>query len=193
MQKPLPNISPARREAVDRAADLIDGELPGRRDPIRWLVGCGILLIAAIAIGTVIMVGNFREQAIESSKRELENTVWLLAHHFDQQLGDAEVPLNDIIAQAQQAGIASADEFKRQMSATEVHMLLKARVGDSHKIAGFNIYDAAGDLINSSEVEVVPAVNISDRAYFRTLKSSPEVPRPRSSWCRAGLPGIGKR
>jgi hypothetical protein len=133
MQKPLPDISPARRGAAAGTADFIDGELPGRRDPVRWLVGCGILLIAAIAIGTVIMVGNFRDQALESSKRELENTVWLLAHHFDQQLGDADVPLNDIIAQVHQAGIASSDEFKRQMSASEMHLLLKARVGDSHK------------------------------------------------------------
>ncbi|THD55671.1 MAG: EAL domain-containing protein [Bradyrhizobium sp.] len=189
MQKPLPDISPARREAVAGTADFSDGELPGRRDPIRWLVGCGILLIAAIAIGTVIMVGNFRDQALESSKRELENTVWLLAHHFDQQLGDAEVPLNDIIAQVHQAGIASADEFKRQMSASEMHLLLKARVGDSHKIAGFNIYDSAGDLINSSEVSVVPAVNIADRAYFKALKSSSEATQPQIELVRSRFSG----
>ncbi len=192
MQKPLPNISPARREAVAGTADFSDGELPGRRDPIRWLVGCGILLIAAIAIGTVIMVGNFRDQALESSKRELENTVWLLAHHFDQQLGDADVPLNDIIAQVHQTGIASAEEFRRQMSTTETHLMLKARVGDSHKIAGFNIYDAAGDLINSSEVEAVPAVNIADRGYFRTLKSSPEVPQPQIELVKSRFSGNWK-
>ena len=86
MQKPLPDISPARGGAAG-TADFIDGELPGRRNPIRWLVICGILLIVAIAIGTAVMIGNFRDHAIESSKRELENTVLLLARHFDQQLG----------------------------------------------------------------------------------------------------------
>ena len=35
---------------------------------IRWLIGGGIFLIVAIAIGTVIMVDNFRERAL-SSKR----------------------------------------------------------------------------------------------------------------------------
>src|SRR5271168_3969011 len=94
-------------------ADFIDGELPGRRNPIRWLVSCGILLIAAIVIGTTMMVSNFRDHALESSKRELENAALLLAHHFDQQLDDAAVPLNDIIAQIHQAGIASAADFKR--------------------------------------------------------------------------------
>ena len=79
--------------AID-AGVLTDGEQPGRRNPIRWLVICGILLIVAIAIGTAVMIANFRDHALESSTRELENTVLLLARHFDQQLEDAEVPLD---------------------------------------------------------------------------------------------------
>jgi hypothetical protein len=47
--------------------------------PIRWLITGGVFLIAAIAIGTTIMVDNFRERAINSNERELENTVLLLA------------------------------------------------------------------------------------------------------------------
>jgi hypothetical protein len=57
-------------------------------NPIRWLIVGGALLIAAIAIGTTIMAGNFRERALDNSKRELENTVLLLSRHFDQQLED---------------------------------------------------------------------------------------------------------
>src|SRR3954452_9633281 len=67
-----------------------------RRSPILWLIVCGGLLIAAIVIGTAVMVGNFRERALSSSERELENTVLLLARHFDQQLGDAEVIQNSL-------------------------------------------------------------------------------------------------
>jgi diguanylate cyclase (GGDEF)-like protein len=159
-------------EAAVEAVDLAGNELAGRRNPTRWLVICGILLIAAIAIGTVIMVINFRDHALESSKRELENTVLLLARHFDQQLDDAEVPLTELVEQIRQASIASSDDFKRQMSTAEMHLQLKAKVSRSSKIAGINIYDADGDLINSSEVPVVPAVNIADRAYFKALKSS---------------------
>ncbi|MGB7224578.1 MAG: PAS-domain containing protein, partial [Bradyrhizobium sp.] len=160
--------------AVD-AGVLADGELPGRRNPIRWLVICGILLIAAIAIGTATMVRNSRDHAIESSERELENTVLLLARHFDQELDDAEVPLVDIIEQIHQAGIDTPDDFRRQMSTPEMHLLLKERVSRAYKIAGVNIYDAGGILINSSEVATVPKVKIDDRAYFKALKSSPDV------------------
>ena len=54
-----------------------------------WLILCGVLLIAAITVGTVAMVGEFRERALGNSERELENTVLLLARHFDQQLDDS--------------------------------------------------------------------------------------------------------
>jgi len=177
MLRPLPDISSVLRGEAAGNADLIDGELPGRRNPIRWLVACGILLIATIVIGTAVMITNFRDHAIESSKRELENAVLLLAHHFDQQLDDAAVPLNDIVVQIHQAGIESADDFKRQMSTPETHLMLQAKAGNASKIAGFNIYDAEGVLISSSELPVVPFVNVADRAYFKALKSSPEQAR----------------
>jgi diguanylate cyclase (GGDEF)-like protein/PAS domain S-box-containing protein len=164
--------------AVDDNGVLADGESPGRRNPIRWLVVSGILLIAAIAVGTAIMVANFRDHALASSTRELENTVLLLARHFDQQLDDAEVPLIDLVEQIHQAGIASPGDFNRRMSTPEVHAMLKERVSRTAKIAGVNIYDADGVLINSSEVSPVPNVRIDDRAYFKTLKFDPEAAEP---------------
>ena len=80
---------------------------PPRRSPIHWLILCGVLLIAAIIVGTAVMVGNFRERALSSSERELENTVLLLARHFDQQLGDAEVIQNSLVQYIYTAGIGT--------------------------------------------------------------------------------------
>ena len=157
---------------------LADGDSIRRRNPILWLVICGILLIAAIAVGTAMMVRNFRDHAIESSKRELENAVVLLARHFDQQLDDAEVPLVDLIEQARQDGINSPDDFKRRMSTPEMHRELVEKVSHASKVAGINIYDADGVLISSSETETVPNVRIDDRAYFKALRSSTDPAQP---------------
>jgi diguanylate cyclase (GGDEF)-like protein/PAS domain S-box-containing protein len=179
-------------KGVADAGVLADSELPGRRNPILWLVICGVLLIAAIAIGTAIMVRNSREHAIESSKRELENTVLLLARHFDQQLDDVEVPLVDLIEQIHQAGITSPDDFRRQMSTPEMHLLLKEKVSRASKIAGVDISDADGVLINSSEVPVVPYIRIDDRAYFKALTSSPDAAQPQIELVRSRLSGLWK-
>jgi hypothetical protein len=169
-----------------------DSASSSRRNPIFWLVICGILLIAAIAIGTVMMVTNFRDHAIESSKRELENTVLLLARHFDQQLDDAEVPLFELIEQIRQAGIASPDDFSRRLSTPQTQLLLAESVNRSSKIAGLNIYDSEGILINSSEVPTVPNVTISDRAYFKALKFNPEVAQPQIELVQSRFTGKWK-
>ena len=171
---------------------LADGDSPGRRNPIRWLVVCGVLLIAAIAVGTAMMVGNFRDHAIESSKRELENAAVLLARHFDQQLDDAEVPLVDLIDQIHQAGITSPEDFKRRMSTSEMHLELVEKVSRVTKVAGINIYDADGVLINSSETATVPNVRIDDRAYFKALKSNPDVAQPQIELVLSRFTGVWK-
>jgi diguanylate cyclase (GGDEF)-like protein/PAS domain S-box-containing protein len=171
---------------------LTDGYSSRRRNPILWLVICGILLIAAIAVGTAMMVRNFRDHAIESSKRELENAVVLLARHFDQQLDDAEVPLADLIEQIRQDGIASAQDFKRRMSTAETHLKLVEKVSRASKVAGINIYDADGILINSSETAAVPYVTIADRAYFNALKSSANETEPQIELVLSRFSGVWK-
>ena len=169
MQKTLRNEDFVKTRKAATAGSMSESAV--RRDPVRWLIACGILLIATIAIGTAVMVGNFRERGLESSERELENTVLLLARHFDQQLGDLTVIQNDLAALARSATFASPELFKRHMSTHETHLMMKAKVSGSSDVSAVNVYDANGSLINSSEAWPAPAINIADRAYFEVLKS----------------------
>ena len=87
-----------------------------RGGPIRWLILGGAFMIAAIAIGATVMAGNFRERALRNSERELENTVLLLARHFDQQLEDLQVVQNDLVDHIHASRIDTAESFRRQLS-----------------------------------------------------------------------------
>ena len=147
-----------------------------RGGPIRWLVLGGAFLIAAITIGTTIMAGNFRERALNSSERELENTVLLLARHFDQQLEDFEVIQKDLIAYMRSSGITSREDYKRRMSGQDIHLMLKAKLGALSYVGGVNIFDADGVLINASASWPVPEVRVADRSYFKVFKSDPRSP-----------------
>ena len=138
--------------------------------PIRWLIAGGAFLIAAIAIGTTIMVDNFRERALSSNERELENTVLLVARHFDQQLEDFTIILKDIAGQIHSDGM-TPEIFRGQLATLEWHETLRKKVGAYSDIAGINVFDAGGTLINSSEVWPVPDVKIDDRGFFRAFKS----------------------
>jgi diguanylate cyclase (GGDEF)-like protein len=142
------------------------------RSSIRGHILGGAFLIAVIAFGTAMMVGNFRERALNSSQRELENTVLLLAHHFDQQFEEFEVVQQELIAYIRSTGIDSSDAFKREMSSQGMREILKSKSNGTPDVAGINIFDADGTLINSS-VWPRPAVNIADRPYFKAAKFNP--------------------
>jgi len=147
-----------------------------RGGPIRWLIVGGAFLIAAIMIGTTIMAGNFRERALNNSKRELENTVLLLARHFDQQLDDFGAIQKDLIAYMQSSGITTSENYKRRMSGQDIHLMLKSKLSALAYIGGINIFDADGALINASSVWPVPPVNVADRPYFKAFKTDPQSP-----------------
>ncbi len=147
-----------------------------RRGPIHWLILCGVLLIAAIVIGTAVMVGNFRERALNSSARELENTVLLLARHFDQQLGDAEVVQNSLVEYVYATGIGTPGDYRLRMSGEDVHLMLKAKLSALSYVGPVNVFDSNGKLINASGVWPVPDVSVADRAYFKVFTSSPQSP-----------------
>jgi hypothetical protein len=127
-----------------------------RGGPIRWLIVGGGFLIAAIMIGTTIMAGNFRERALTNRERELENTVLLLARHFDQQLEEFTLIQENVVTQIRQAGIISPDGFRGEMATLDWHEVLRAKLGAYPDIAGVNVFDSNGILINSSETWPVP-------------------------------------
>jgi diguanylate cyclase (GGDEF)-like protein/PAS domain S-box-containing protein len=145
-----------------------------RPDPIRWLILSGGLLVAAISLGTAVMVGEFRERALSNSERELENTVLLLTRHFDQQFEDSVFIANNLISQMQVSGIASPELFRSQMSTPDAHLTLQSKASVLSYIGDVMIYDARGELINSSGPWPLPAVNVAGRTYFNALKSNPQ-------------------
>jgi diguanylate cyclase (GGDEF)-like protein len=147
-----------------------------RGGPIRWLVVGGILLIAAIMIGTTIMASNSRERALKNSERELENTVLLLSRHFDQQFEDIEVIQNDVVGYIKSLGITSSESFKFRMSSQDIHSMLKAKLSAQSYVGGINIFDADGKLINGSATWPSPDVSIANRPYFQAFKSDPQSP-----------------
>ncbi|MCC8963804.1 EAL domain-containing protein [Bradyrhizobium sp. Pear76] len=144
--------------------------------PIRWLILGGAVLMAAIAIGATLMAENFRERALHNSERELENTVLLLARHFDQQLDDLEVVQRDLIAFMRDNGLATPENYKRRMSAADIHAMLKSKMDALSNVGSLNVFDADGVLINSSGAWPLPQASIADRSYFQIFKSSPYSP-----------------
>jgi diguanylate cyclase (GGDEF)-like protein len=165
-----------RERMEDGGIEPADADSRFRRSrPIRWLITGGVVLVAAIVAGTAFTVGHFRERALANAERELENTVLMLARHFDQQLQQLELVEKQMIEQIRFAGIASPEDFARAMSGSDVHVMLGTKIDALPQVGNLNLADRDGRLINSARAWPVPAVGIADRAYFKKLKASPEL------------------
>src|SRR6516164_1248374 len=145
-----------------------------RRGPVLWLTICGGLLVVSIIIGTIIMATEFRERVIANNVRELENTVTLVARHFDQLFEDTETVAADVLSQLRVSEIASAETFREKLSTPEAHELLKSRVSALPYIGDVTVFDSDGNLVNASRTWPPPRFNVAERSYFQRLKFDPQ-------------------
>ena len=153
----------------EKPSEASDSRVSGRwaldwRNPLNWLILGGFMLIASIVVGTATVVLDFRERALENSGRELENTALLVARHFDRELSDFEAIQRSLTLRIASMGIKSSEEFKRRVSTAEFHAVLEPVPGSLTDVAGVNIFDDNGQLINSSRSWPVPDLNIADRS-----------------------------
>ena len=158
----------------------VRGALP-RRGVVRSLIVAGALVVIAIVIGTAMTVNNFRQRALDNSKRELENTVLLLQHHFDQQFQELQRIQKGMRAQLMTDGIMTPESFANALSGFEAHLMLKSKLDD--EFAGeLTVIDAKGQLINWSGSWPPPDASMADRDYFEIIKAQTfrdeEIVRP---------------
>ncbi len=147
--------------------------LLARKGPVLWLTLCCGFLVAVIFIGTIVMIGEFRERTLANSERELQNTVRMLARHFDQQFEDAEIIANGVVAAMQISDADTPETFRRRMSTPDAHRMLQSKVSVLSFIGNVTVFEADGKLINWSGTGPRPNIDISGRAYFQKFKSDP--------------------
>ncbi|WP_426612759.1 bifunctional diguanylate cyclase/phosphodiesterase [Bradyrhizobium sp. McL0616] len=141
--------------------------------PLTWLIVGGFVLMAATAIGTGLTVDRFRQNAIESGRDSLESAVRMLVRHFDREFEDFAVLQKSIIAELESHGIDSADVFRSEMATLAMHEVLRTKASGWSDVAGANVFDSRGVLINSSKRWPVADISVSDRGYFNRLKNDP--------------------
>jgi hypothetical protein len=148
----------------------IAGMVVWRNRPIRYLILCGVLLIAAIVVSTSIMVVSFRSRALVESERELKNTSLILAEQISRSFQAVELVQRNVMEKIQSLGIASSEDYARQMSGQDVNLMLKASISGLAHVGAVTLIDAEGKLLNSSRDWPIPATDVTDRDYFKALK-----------------------
>src|SRR5215216_4149888 len=143
--------------------------------PARLLVICGVLLTAAVTAGTGLILSSLRERAVVDSERELQNIALVLAEQADRAFQAVDLVQTSLIERMQALGIASSEDYERQMSGHDAHLMLKDKIGGLPHVDAVAMIDAHGNLMNFSRAWPVPPVNISDRSYFKALNSDAQL------------------
>ena len=156
---------------------------------IRWLVLCGVLLSAAIGVGTAFAVDHFRARALANTERELTNTALLLSRHLDQELKQLELVQANLVESIRSLGVVARDDVERRMAGQDVHLMLKSQISTVPYGGRLSVMDADGNMLNSSYAWPVPAVNVADREYFKALKSTPQLTTLLSEPVRSRIDG----
>ena len=151
------------------------GSAVWRNRPIRYLILCGVLIIAAIVVSTVIMVDNLRDRALFDAERELKNTALILAEQIDRSFQAVDLVQSSVIDRIQSLGIVSNDDYSRRMSTEDVHQMLKDSSSGLIQIYALSLINADGRLINFSRFWPPPDIQVDDREFFNALKSDPRV------------------
>lgn len=143
--------------------------------PARLLVGCGILLSAAVILGAAASAINLHSRALADNERELSNTALILAEHSDRALQAVDLIHISIQERINALGIDSREAFERRMAQYDIHSMLKEKIGDLPQIAVACLTSVDGGLINFSRSYPSMNLDVSDRDYIEHLRSDPQL------------------
>ncbi len=153
----------------------ISGLAAWHNRPVRYLILCGALIIAAIVAATAVMVGNLRDRALSDSQRELKNTALILAEEVDRSLQAVDLVQTSVIEKIKALGISSSEDYARRMSGEDVYQMLKTSTSGVAQIYALSLINADGRLINFSRSWPVPEIHVGDREFFNALKLDPKL------------------
>jgi PAS domain S-box-containing protein len=164
-------MSPVMGPSSQSAAQ--SGALVGRRRSraVELLIFCGVFLAIAVVISTALVISNLRHRALVDSERELQNIALVLAEQSDRAFQALGLLQTSLIDRMQTLGIVTTEDYERQMSGHDVHLMLKDKISGLPHVDAVTMISAEGKLINSSRYWPIPNVNVADRDYFKALKS----------------------
>lgn len=153
------------------------------------LVGIGLLVVILVAAGTAVW--DRRVEAVARSEQEMANLGILLAEQTARSIQAVDLVLQEVQGMVAAAGVDSPAQFERAMGSEEIHRLLADRLKLLPQADAIALVSENGRLVNGSRGWPVPALDLSDRDYYRHLRphrdpavfiSDPVVSRIAGAW-----------
>jgi len=146
----------------------------------RWRLGATIGLIAvliiACAVGTnIVILGHLREDALQNAEADLARHTLLLAEQTDRSFQSLDLVLSRVGDYLGGKGINDTESYHRIVSDYDTHIFLREKITGLAEVDAVTMIDDRGTLLNFSRYWPIPAVNVADRDYYKTLKNDPSL------------------
>ncbi len=147
-----------------------------RTRPVRFIIFFGFVLMHAIALAGAVAVSNLRESVIAGRERQLQTTAAVLAGHLEHTFEALTLTQRRFVHDVQALDIESVEAFERRMADANTHVMLKESIANLRPIHELILASARGVIVNSSRDWPASDDSISDRSYFASFHSSPDMP-----------------
>src|SRR5712692_5596759 len=155
-----------RHQRGNPLMEPIDGANSRRFRPSNrlWLAGTIIVAITVAAAG--LNIWSTRADAIAYSRQEMTNLGMILAEQTARSFQAVDLVLQETRGMVLAAGVATADQFRRQMATEEVHKYLVARLHSLPQADVVTLIDDTGRIVNFSRNWPVPVIEAADRDFY---------------------------
>jgi signal transduction histidine kinase/DNA-binding NarL/FixJ family response regulator len=138
------------------------------------LVAGAVLVLATwAAAGFALWRG--RTDSLDDWRLFLYNLSNVTAQHADQTLAAADAVLSRVVGEVNQAMPADEEQLRGLMADRATFEMIRQRQNDLPQLDVVSIISANGDLINFSRSHPAPAINVSDRDYFKAHRDNPAL------------------
>ncbi|MBY0320008.1 MAG: response regulator [Reyranella sp.] len=127
----------------------------------------GLLMIVFATAGSILMLWQARETAIEEWKVNLSNMSITLAESTSQTMKAADLVLKSITDRVEDADIANDEELRREMGTREIYDMLRNKASSVPQIDVATIVARNGDIVNFTRSYPAPKINLADRDYVK--------------------------
>jgi hypothetical protein len=132
-----------------------------------WLCLGGGIFALTVAIGAYLFIDYEHDQAVRREMVEIEARTKVFSEHVGQILNAAKIVLDSIEEDVRRSNALTPEALGELLGTREVHDRLLDRARTVPPVDVASIVDANGEMVNFTRSFPAPAINLSDRDYFR--------------------------
>src|SRR5664279_1371371 len=121
--------------------------------PFQLLILCGLLFVGAV----------------------ISSAVLVLAEQTDRAISATELLEDSLVERMQALGVSSPETYESVMSGHDMHLFLKEKAAGFAHIGSLTLINAKGTLFNFSRSWPLPKIDVTDREFFKALRSSTKL------------------